>query len=322
MTTLTERYLYAATRNLPETQRLELRRELAERIGDDIDARVQDGAEPVEAETAALTDLGDPDALVARYLDRPLHLIGPQLFPTWKRLLKLLLAIVLPVVAVFYPMAQLLAGQSWGAIAGGLFVVLLTTAVHLGFWATLVFAILDRSLGGRPVMEWTPEFLPEVSSPSRNAVRWDVGANLVFIALAAVAIFTHTAFLPFRDAAGATVPLFEPATWQWLPWVLLGVLAADVVFWGILYRRGSWDYALAAARTVLSAAYAAPFAWAFASGRLINPEFVALTGWADGRSLLAEGGTLAIVFAFMVVGIAAIWPIDAFVKARHASRVG
>ena len=320
MSTLTERYLYAATRSLPDGQRAELRRELAERIGDDIDARVQDGADPAEAETAALTELGDPDALVARYLDRPLHLIGPQLFPTWMRLLKLLLAIVLPIVAVVYPMAQLLAGQPWGAIAGGLFVVLLTTAVHLGFWTTLVFAVLDRSLGGKPVLVWTPEFLPEVSTPSRSAVRWDVGANLVFIALAAVAVFTHTWFLPFRDATGAVVPLIDPVTGEWLPWVLLGVMAADVVFWGILYRRGSWDFAFAAGRTVISLAYAAPIAWAFASGRLINPDFVALTGWADGQELLAEGGTLAIIFAFLAVGIAAIWPIDAFAKARVASR--
>lgn len=318
--TLTERYLYAATRGVPETQRDELRRELVERIGDDIDARVGDGADPAEAEAAALTELGDPDALVARYLDRPQHLIGPQLYPLWRRLLRLLVLIVVPIVAVVFPLAQTLAQKPFGEIVGSTIVVLITLTVHLGFWTTLVFAKLDWALGGKPLVEWTPDFLPEVHEPARADVRWDVGANLVFIALAAVAIFSHTLLLPFRDAAGQTVPLFEPTTWGWLPWYLLGVLAADVVFWVALHRVGRWDFALVGARTVLSAAYAVPFVWAFATGRLLNPEFLALTGWSDGAELFEEGGTLAIIFAFVTVAIVAIWPIDAAVKARLARR--
>lgn len=319
---LTERYLHAATRSVPDAHRAEIRRELAERIGDDIDARVQDGVDPAQAETAALTGLGDPDVLVAQYLDRPQHLIGPQLFPLWKRLLRLLILIVVPVVAIAFPLAQTLAQKPFGEIIGSTFVVLLAVVVHLGFWTTLVFAVLDRSLGGKPIMEWTPDLLPEVYEQSRSTVRWDVAANLVFIALAAVVMVGHTVLLPFRDDEGGIVPLIEPTTWEWLPWYLAGVLAADVLFWGILYRIGHWNYALVAARAVLSAAYAVPFAWAFATGRLLNPEFIGRTGWSDGTELLAQGGTLAIIFAFLTVALSAIWPIDAFVKARHARRAG
>lgn len=319
-TTLTERYLHAATRGLPETQRAEIRQELAERIGDDIDARIEAGVEPAEAETLALTEMGDPDALVAQYLDRAQHLIGPQLYPLWKRLLRLLILIVVPTVAIAFPLAQTLAQKPFGEIVGSTFVVLLAVVVHLGFWTTLVFAVLDRSLGGKPIMEWTPDLLPEVVEPTRTLVRWDVAANLVFIALAAVAIVGHTLLLPFRDGEGGIVPLIAPTTGEWLPWYLAGVLAADVLFWGILYRLGRWDYALVAARTVLSAAYAVPITWAFAAGRLLNPEFIGRTGWADGTELLAQGGTLAIIFAFLTVAIAAIWPIDALVKARLSNR--
>lgn len=316
--TLTDRYLHAATRAMPDTQREEIRRELAERIGDDIDARVEAGVDPADAERLALTELGDPDALAARYLDRPQHLIGPQLYPLWRRLLRLLLLIVVPIVAIAFPLAQTLAQKPFGEIVGSTFVVLMTLTVHLGFWTTLVFAKLDRALGGKPLMEWTPDLLPEVYEPTKVDVRWDVGANFVFIALSAVAIFTHTLLLPFRSADGAAVPLFEPSTWEWLQWYLVGVLAVDVVFWVILYRVGRWDFALAGARTVISAAYAVPVVWAFATGRLLNTEFISLTGWSDGVELLAEGGTLAIIFAFLTVAIAAIWPIDAIVKARSA----
>lgn len=317
-TTLTDRYLHAATRAVPEAQRAEIRRELAERIGDDIDARVEAGADHAQAETDALTALGDPDALAASYLDRPQHLIGPQLYPLWKRLLRLLLLIVVPIVAIAFPLAQTLAQKPFGEIVGSTFVVLVTLIVHLGFWTTLVFAQLDRALGGKPLMEWTPDLLPEVYESTKTDVRWDVGANLVFIALGAVAIFSHVLLLPFRAGDGAIVPLFEPSTWDWLPWYLVGVLAADTIFWGMLYRVGRWDYALVAARTVLSAAYAVPLVWAFATGRMLNPAFIERAGWVDGTELLAQGGTLAIIFAFLTVAIAAIWPIDAFVKARSS----
>ena len=43
MTTLTDRYVWAAARTLPEAQRAEFDRELRERIGDAIDALVETG---------------------------------------------------------------------------------------------------------------------------------------------------------------------------------------------------------------------------------------------------------------------------------------
>ncbi|MBX3094930.1 MAG: hypothetical protein KF680_10405 [Cryobacterium sp.] len=320
--TLTERYLHAATRGLPETQRAEIRQELAERIGDDIDARVRAGADPTEAETLALTELGDPDVLVAQYLDRPQFLIGPQLFPTWKRLLRVLALTVIPTVAVFFTLAQTLAHKPFGEIVGSTVVVLIMLTVHLGFWTTLVFAVLERSLDGKPIMEWTPELLPEITDSSRNTVRIDVASNLVFIALFATGLFAHTLVLPFRDSAGETVPLVQPDTWAWLPWYLTAVLVLDATFWMLLARRGHWNYWFVALRTVLSLANAIPVAWLFATDRLFNHEFLALTGWNNWQELVSSGGVLAIVFAFFTVGISAIWPIDAFLKARHAGRGG
>ena len=47
----------------------------------------------------ALVELGDPAALAASYVDRPLQLIGPRYYLTWWRLLKLLYSVVLPIAA-------------------------------------------------------------------------------------------------------------------------------------------------------------------------------------------------------------------------------
>ena len=63
--TLTERYLAAAASRVPEAQRAELRRELAERIADTVDAKVEAGLPPADAEYRTLTELGDPEVLTA-----------------------------------------------------------------------------------------------------------------------------------------------------------------------------------------------------------------------------------------------------------------
>ena len=118
MTTLSDRYVWAASRTLPEPQRPEFGRELRERIGDSIDSRIEQGAPPAEAEWDALAELGDPAQLAAAYVDRPLQLIGPRYFLTWWRLLKTLLILVLPIATAGVLLGQLISGATVGQIIG------------------------------------------------------------------------------------------------------------------------------------------------------------------------------------------------------------
>ena len=60
--TLTDRYIDATVRSVPERQRADLSAELRSSIADQIEARVEGGADPAEAERAVLTALGDPTA--------------------------------------------------------------------------------------------------------------------------------------------------------------------------------------------------------------------------------------------------------------------
>ncbi|MBZ2195593.1 hypothetical protein [Occultella gossypii] len=315
--TLTDRYLFAAARSVPETQRTEFRSELAERIGDSIDAKVDAGADREAAELDVLTELGNPDALAAAYADRPLQLIGPAHYLLWKRLLRLLLAIVLPCVAFAYVLGQLISGAGIGEIYGGTVVVLINVTVHLAFWTTAVFAFIDRVSGGKSVLEWKPEELPVVVEPPRNQLRLDVVSNLVLIVLTALVILVGPGLIPSPDGAGP-VPFFEPATWAWLQWYLLAVLVAQLVFWLLLLRHGRWSYRFVFASLVLAAAAALPIAATLAGGTLVNPEFLARTDWTDAVEQLGSQGPVASVLAVSVVAVAAVWPIDGFVKARRA----
>src|SRR3546814_13935446 len=134
MATLTERYVDAAMRSVPEKQRADLAAELRAAIGDQIDAHVEAGESPVAAERAVLTDLGDPEKLAADYIDRPLHLIGPRYCLAWWRLTKPLWAIVLACAAFGLALAPVLSAPSFGSGGGAVVSVVISVLSRIGFW--------------------------------------------------------------------------------------------------------------------------------------------------------------------------------------------
>ena len=313
---LTERYVHAATRTVPEAQRDELARELRERIGDAIDARLAhgDATTPADAELAALTELGDPERLAAGYLDRPLQLIGPRYYLDWLRLLKLLLAIVVPIATGAVIFAQLIGGGSPGeAILSGL-TTGLGVVVNLAFWVTLVFAIVERTSSRAPLTTWTPAHLPELPAPRQVGVG-DLIASIVFLVLFVVALVWQHFTVQFPGSE--TTPVLNPQLWSfWLPY-LIGIAALEVVFVSLLYRNGNWNWGFAAVNVVLNAAFAIPVIWLAATGQLLNPGFFELVGWPEGDD---PGGVVTTVVISGVALIAAWDSIDGLVKAWRVQR--
>ena len=103
---LTDRYVTAVLTGVPEDSGPMSTARLRASIGEAVEARVTRGEAPADAERAVLTELGDPMRVSAEYSGRPLHLIGPALYPDYVRLLRLLLAIIVPIVGVAVGMAQ------------------------------------------------------------------------------------------------------------------------------------------------------------------------------------------------------------------------
>lgn len=309
--TLTDRYVFAAARDLPEAQRAEFARELRERIADEVDARLAagDGTSPAAAEEAVLRELGDPGALVAAYVDRPLQLIGPRYFLTWKRLLTLLYSIVLPITAAAVLLAQLLSGAEPGEIAAEVFGVVFALVVHLGFWLTLVFAILERSPGTQDVEQWTPDKLPEIRDEGRAGRLGDLIASLVFLALFAVLIIWQQVSPPYFDGPDEAIPVLDPELWSfWVPYFLL-LIGLEMLFAVAIYLRG-WHWPLAIANLVLNVAFTVPTLWLLATGQLFNPAFLDAVGWPWGEASGVTTTVLVIVF----VGIAVWDVIDGMIK--------
>lgn len=312
-TPLTERYVSATVRSLKPAAQEDVRSELQASIADAIEARLEHGEPREAAERAVLTELGDPDILAAGYADRPLHLIGPRYYLTWLRLLKTLLIIV-PLCAVGgVALAQTLAGASVGQTIGEVAAVGASTVVHLCFWVTLVFVMLERT-GADTGTDWDVGQLPEPSAD--GAGKGELIASLVFLALATGAIFwDHFRGLFWGD--GHALPILNPDLWPWWIGSLLVLMGFEAALAIALYARKRWTADLAVMNTILAVLIMSLLVTLLGNGHLINPEVIAYAGAQHG----VESSTfdvLGIVTGFAIVGIS-VWDIvDGWRKTARA----
>lgn len=306
--TLTDRYVDATVRGLDEAQRRDVERELRATIDDMVDARLDAGdATRDDAERAVLVELGDPMRLAAAYAGRPLHLIGPAVYPEWRRLTTVLLSTVVPIAATVHLVVRLftdaVATDGVGAVVASTLGLAVTVALHVVFWTTLVFAVLERT--GTSVGTWDPDQLPEPAD-SREVGRGDTAASVVMLLLVGVAIVWQQTSSPVTGVGGERVPVLDPALWgSWLP-VLLGVLALDVVVALAVFRARRWTRGLALAQAALDLAFAVPVLVLLQQDALFDLRFLeALVagGWTDAaRDLtVAVSAGVLLVLAWELV---------------------
>jgi hypothetical protein len=320
VTTLTDRYVAAVLRSVPERSRTDIERELRASIADAIDARVEQGEARDAAETAVLTDLGDPSRLAAEYAGPARYLIGPSVYGSYLRTLGM-------VSAVLVPVSWLAVIAVWLAGGSGLFtsivtasVVALFAALLVAFWTTLAYAVFERSaevraemaeaFGAKPA-RWTPDRLPASTAirPIRtnDAVEAIVGGT-IGIAL----LFVQRSVSPFSDAAGQPIPFLNPGLWDFgSPWAL--VLVAVAVAWVaaefVLLARGTWSVWLAIPLTAIQLASATIYIYLLASGQLFNPAFFEKLGAAPWVAPGSIPVLLLIFFSVVDAGqsIAKLW---------------
>ena len=328
-TTLTDRYIDATVRTLPLDTQADVREELAAVIADDVDARLERGDTRADAEYAVLTELGDPDVLAARYADRPLRLIGPRYYLTWWRLLKLLWIIVPIAAAVGVTIAQLIASAPVSEIIGQVIVVVIGAFVHVGFWVTVVFVILERT-GTDAQVSWTPDQLPEPRET--GASRGDLIASLVVLGIITAALmWDHFVGLARIAPSGlgefvsgslsgdtVAVPVLNPGLWPLWYGALFVVIALEAALAIAVFARHGWTQAFAAVNTVLAVSAATLLLVPLMAGQLVNPALVAsLTAAADGSADAMR--ITAVIVGAVIVGVAVWDTVDGWRKAVRAT---
>ena len=314
MTTLTERYVAAVVGGLPAQQRHDVELELRASIADAIDARIGSGTDAVAAERDVLTEFGDPARLAATYAERPFYLIGPASFPIYRQLLIVLLAVIVPIVAIVVAIVEAASDASVGDVIGTVVWASVDTAVHIAFWTTLVFAVIDWSgaMKTRALPTWSLDSLP-VLDVRRLSPPEAVMGVVTMVWFAGFIVWQHV-FTVIRDDAGDRLPILSPDLWSfWLPFLLV-LAAVEIVFTVVTFRQGIWNQASAIVNLALSVVFAIPVVVLTARGDLLNPALFDHLGWRDG----AEGDSvLSVIIILSVIGIA-IWDsVDGFRRAHR-----
>ena len=317
MSTLTDRYVWAVLREAPESQRPDLEPEIRALVADAIEARADREFEATARERAALLELGEPDVLAARYADRTMYLIGPRLFPEWRRLLTMLVPLVSVIVGIVAGAAGFIDGRDpVGAIVGGITTGIMV-AIQTVFWITLVFAVIERvgSHVPSPLPAWSPDHLPELPVAHRVGIA-EAAASIAVSAFAFAGLIWQQA-LPPIVVDGTSFAIFNPGLWSfWLPYFLVVLVLQGVHMLGV-YLRGRWTWGFAIANAGLNAAFAIPAIWLLQTDMLVNPALaerlrnVANEGWFEPTMSIA-----AIVVAIVTI----IDSVDGFRKAWQNSR--
>jgi len=323
MTQLTDRYLAAALRGIPESQRTDVERELRSSIADAVEDRVSVGEDRSAAEKAVLEGLGDPVRLAAGIAGKPLYLIGPDLFVEYRQLLFMLLSIVMPIVGVVLAAVAIADGDDYaGAIIAGIGGAW-TVGLHIFFWVTATFAFIERVDAARDARDeitgaagrWTVDRLPAL--PAVRVTAGETVGEVLTTVLSIGGILFISGAAWFTDASGDAIPLLNLAVWSFWSPVLIAVLVATAALQVVTFLRGRWTTPLAIANAVLQLASAAPFVALALTGSLINRAFADALGWpplADGNGpvMLSIAGGVVLVTAWE------IW--DGFRRARRAER--
>lgn len=280
---LVDRYVYEVTRRLPEQQRADIDKELRGLIEDMLEERSVGDAVTVQVVEEVLLELGDPGKLSDQYRGYKRHLIGPELFPLYIKILNIVLfsvgigmLVVSAIQTVIEPLTILEQFVQ--------FIVQVMSALVQAFaWVTLSFAIVEYSNRaavkklGQP-SEWKPSMLSPIPDSSVHIKKSDPIVSIIFTVLFAV-IFVRsveligTFFNPIENGWKVVSFLDTEVFRSYLPFIL-GVLAIGLIKDLMKLIQGRWTYSIIAVQIVYNIAAIILAAFMFSDMQIWNPNFI------------------------------------------------
>jgi hypothetical protein len=257
---LIDTYISEVGRRLPKKARTDIEAEIRSTLEDMLEERSRKTGKPVDAELAIeiLKEFGAPEKVAASYQGER-YLIGPQLFPTFEMVLKIVLSVfgTLALIGLGIQLAR--SGLTLENILEGIAGVGSAFIAALGN-VVLIFAIIEwvmrnESLHPKakePVKEkvWDPRSLEKISPP--NQVKMGEGIVDIVFDFAAIVIFNfYPQIIGFTNSLNSviesgnwssvtTFPIFTDLFFdRFIPWLTL-VWGLDILINIIVLRMGSW----------------------------------------------------------------------------------
>jgi hypothetical protein len=233
---LFERYLGSIAVLLPADQRDDIIAELRDALSDQREETEARNGHPLTREetTALLRAFGHPIAVAGRY-GRQQYLIGPELYPVYVFVLKLVLAIIagsalITGIVTATVTAAVNPGHAETAVRTAIAILWNGSFTSVGV-VTVIFAVLQRRNTPLKFLDqWNPRDLPK--TPKRRRDTWvdhvaAIVVQTVFLLWWSGAI--HFGQPPIALRGGQTLRLDLAPVWQALYWPIVGLSAATLL---------------------------------------------------------------------------------------------
>ncbi|PGK78580.1 HAAS signaling domain-containing protein [Bacillus thuringiensis] len=286
---LIDLYIQEVAKRLPEKNREDITLELRSTIEDMLPDNYNE-----EDVKSVLEKLGSPVSLANGYLDRPMHLIGPRYFDVYTTLLKMIIPIA-AVIALISMVAENFIGYSGDQAILNVILQLIGKGIgeifevglHVFFWLTLVFVILERTdkdKGIEPLTtslkKWTPDDLKNISYiPKKKAIsKFEVFAGLMWTAVWATLYFYANHLVGVYNGTANGLKFVSPTfnqdvLLQYWPIVVIMIVFEICIS---LYKlvQGQWTQRLAIGNAILQVAGTIVFIVIVVNPHLFNAGFI------------------------------------------------
>ncbi|MFC9448164.1 hypothetical protein ACFTSE_18435 [Bacillus cereus] len=286
---LIDLYIQEVAKRLPEKNREDITLELRSTIEDMLPGDYNE-----EDVKNVLEKLGSPVSLANGYLDKPMHLIGPRYFDVYTTLLKMIIPIA-AVIALISMVAENFIGYSGDQAVLNVILQLIGKGIgeifevglHVFFWLTLVFVILERTdkdKGIQPLTtsfkKWTPDDLKNISYvPKKKSIsRFEVFGGLMWTAVWATLYFSANHLVGVYNGTVNGLKFVAPTFNQDVLLQYWPIVVIMIVFEiGIsLYKlvQGQWTQRLAIGNAILQVAGTIVFIVIVVNPHLFNEGFI------------------------------------------------
>lgn len=279
---LINRYVYAVTHKLPEQQRAEIDKELRGLIEDMLEERTQESPPSPKDVEAVLAELGNPVEMADRYRGGKRYLIGPELFPSYVSVLRIVWAAIGIALGVMFVIEAVMEPTHvLDHFVDGLVTIIM--GLTQGFaWVTVIFGILEYTGARKPVgkkaePDWRPSDLPQLPDDKQRISAAEPIGSIIFSILFVV-LFSYSIDLlgVWRITGGerTVIPFFDKEVFSpYLPfiWILLAVsVLKDIV--KLNARR--WTLRLVGMEITVTVLYLILAVFMFADPAIWNPDFM------------------------------------------------
>lgn len=331
---LIEVYVYEVTKRLPVKMRDDIALELRSTIEDMLpehytEADVKD----------ALAKLGNPAVLAASYRDKPMYLIGPNLYDIYIHTMKMVLPWAILISIFIHTFASIVsftgeeailsvAINTFGIIIGKVINVL----IQVFFWITIVFTIIERvglSNAGLPHKKkcdkWTPEDLKTVEIiPKKKAIsKGDVVFGFIWTAIWSIAYFNADYLVGiYRSIDGNglqfVMPLFNQDTLlsYWPIIVIFIIWEAGLIVYK--WKTAQWTVKLATVNAIIHGLSAVTFIVIASNPNLLNEAIIPYTAQLFETTSSAAANSMEWIWRVIVASIVVTTMIEIFESYRKA----